>query len=266
MTVAKRNKETSDLTKSPYLQYKNAGNLGDLLKHQGLLLLVERMIERVDPPKIAYVESHAGAGYFWITKQRISQIAKDKRRLSPDSMHWELFDRYNPRTSEGIYLGSFALVFRRLADWQRSGAQREVRGCLWENHPIALEQISKFRSELIPASVNCEGPQGDSATPDKLIEKCRELTRQGFQVLWFSDPYFGHFKDADRVWWRLLSELRDMPGMIFGYVGGNSTTQGSRKFDFRKVIGAPKDPWRQAEENICSYGLFLTESAKALVA
>lgn len=252
------------LTESPYLQFKNAGNLGDLLKHQGLLLLVDRILER-GSPRIAYLESHAGAGYFQITEQRISQIAKDKVQLSPDPMYWQLFDRYNPRIRQGIYLGSFALVFHRLADWQCLGAQREVWGCLWENHPIALEQISKFRSELIPASVSCEGPQGDCATPDKVIEQCRELARQGFQVLWFCDPYFGQFKEADRVWWKLWSELRDMPGMIFGYVGGNSTMRGSRKFDFRKVIGTPSDPWRQAEGNTCAYGLFLTEAANRLV-
>jgi hypothetical protein len=241
------------------------GNLGDLLKHQGLLLLVERVIERVDPPKIAYVESHAGAGSFQITKQRISQIAKDKRRLSPDPTRWQSFDRYNGRIQEGIYLGSFALVLHRLADWQRLDAQREVRGCLWENHPTAIERINELQSELIPTSVSCEGPRGDCSTPDKIIERCRELSRQGFQVFWFCDPYFGQFKDADRVWWKLLSELRDMPGMIFGYVRGNSRMRGSLKFDFRKVIGAPDDPWRQKEENVRAYGLFLTEAAKTLV-
>ena len=56
-----------------------------------------------------------------------------------------------------------------------------------------------------------------------------------------------------------------MSGMIFGYVGGNSTMRGSRKFDFRKVIGAPNGPWRLAEENTCAYGLFLTEAANCLV-
>ncbi len=259
------NKRVSIPCQSSYLQDRNAGNLGDLLKHQGLLLLAERVIERSGHPKIAYVESHAGAGYFRITKQRISQIAKDKLRISPAPLRWKLFDRYEVRIHEGIYLGSFALVLHRLADWQRSDAQREVRGCLWENHPTALERINEFRSELIPTSINCEGPQGDCSTPDKIIARCREQSRQGFQVLWFCDPYFGQFKEADRVWWKLLSELRDMPGMIFGYVGGNSTMRGSRKFDFRKVIGAPNGPWRQAEENTCAYGLFLTETANRLV-
>ncbi|MDP3722639.1 MAG: hypothetical protein Q8R91_03980 [Candidatus Omnitrophota bacterium] len=228
-------------------------------------MLVECILERIGHSKIAYVESHAGAGYFRITKQRISQVAKDKVRLSPDPLLWQFFDRYNGRIQEGIYLGSFVLVLHRLADWQRSDAQREVRGCLWENHTTALERINEFRSELIPASVSCEGPQGDCATPDKIIEQCRELSRQGFYVLWFCDPYFGQFKEADRVWWKLLSELRDMPGMIFGYVRGNSRMRGSRKFDFRKVIGAPNGPWRQAEENIRAYGLFLTEAANRLV-
>lgn len=258
--------EILGLPKAPYLQDRNAGNLGDVLKHQGLLLLMERILERTSPQKIAYVESHAGAGYFRIAKQRIRQIAKDKIRISQDPTQWKLFDQYNARIREGIYLGSFALVLHRLAEWQRADARREVRAYLWESHPIALDRINAFRSELIPASVSCEGPRGDCATPDEVIEMCRELSRQGFQVLWFCDPYFGQSKEADRVWWKLLSELRDMPGMIFGYVRGNSRMRGSLKFDFRKVIGAPDDPWRRKEENVRAYGLFLTEAAKALVA
>lgn len=214
---------------------------------------------------MAYVESHAGAGYFRIAKQRIPQIPKDKVRISPDPLSWELFDRYNARVREGIYLGSFALVLHRLADWQHLDAQREVRGCLWEDHPTAVARIREFRFQLIPASIACEGPSGEPSTPDRIIESVREFSRQNFSVFWLCDPYFGKCKEEDKGWWRLLAELQDTYGMIFGYVGGNSKMRGSEKFDFQGVIGAPVRPWRQAEENTCAYGLFLTKAAKLLV-
>ncbi|MEK6733336.1 MAG: hypothetical protein AABY55_06880 [Candidatus Omnitrophota bacterium] len=48
----------------PYLQDKNAGNLGDYLKHFYLLELIERIIKENPAASIAYIDSHAGAGKY----------------------------------------------------------------------------------------------------------------------------------------------------------------------------------------------------------
>lgn len=247
-------------------QDKNAGNLGDLLKHYWLLTLIERVIRVSKPRKVAYLESHAGAGWFQLSEPRIRKLAEQKLRVCPHSEHWKVFDRYNARIREGVYLGSFALALHRLDDWKCEAPERELKVVLWESDQEAVSRIKKHWSELIPDTLLGVTLREEESTPELVTQKALGLREKGFKVIWFCDPYWGKSKGEDRVWWALLDkQLSDTFGIIFACVGGNSAKRGSAKFDFIKTIGARDRPWRPTEENVRAYGLYLTKAAQELL-
>lgn len=253
-------------------QDKNAGNLGDLLKHFWLLQLIERVLKQQNPGRIAYLESHAGAGRYELDKQRIRELVRRKRIVCGDDASWEMFDRYNPQLIGGVYFGSFVLALRRLADWRDEippGGlpERRVRVVLWECDPDAAQRIESLRCESMLKRPGSMTLRRGKCTPRRFADQVKHLTEDGYHVIWLCDPYWGKTKREDRVWWCLLqnSEVQKTSGMIFAYVRGNSRLRGPEKFDFPKTIWAPSAPCPHREEGICAYGLYLTEAARELL-
>ncbi|MBI4678099.1 MAG: DUF2442 domain-containing protein [Elusimicrobia bacterium] len=243
----------------PYVQDKNAGNLGDLLKHYWLLRIVERVLETQKPQRVAYLESHAGAGLFQLDGARVSRLEKERSAVCPSVEAWGLFDRLNPGIENGEYLGSFALALRLLAEYSRSARGATVRGVLYENHPEAIARIEAHWQRLFPLGMVVDMRKAASSA-DSFLKGIRACVEDGFSVFWLCDPFWGKSKDDDMRWWRLLEDVPQTYGILFAYVGGDSTKTGMGKLDFQKTIHAPCQPWRQAPDNIRAYGLYCTHA------
>ncbi len=66
------------LPDADHIQDRNAGNLGDLLKHFYLIQSIAGLLDSKAPSKVAYLESHAGAGDYHIGEIRIREIERNK--------------------------------------------------------------------------------------------------------------------------------------------------------------------------------------------
>ncbi len=135
---------------SQHLQDKNAGNIGDLLKHFRLLELVRKVLAANSWSKVAYLESHAGAGWYQIDEARKRAIARGKEGICVNAMAWEDFERLNPRIRDGIYLGSFPLALKLLAEWKQKEATRFIRALLWEKDPAVHTENSRALQGIVP--------------------------------------------------------------------------------------------------------------------
>ncbi len=106
-----------------------------------------------------------------------------------------------------------------------------------------------------------------SCSPTEIAQVIDDLSRSGWTIVWLCDPYFGRFRDQDRAWFELLStkQAAAAVGILFAVVGGNSRLNGRDKFSYVRSLGAPGEPTVQVDDNIRSYGLFLTASARNFV-
>lgn len=253
---------------SGYTQDKNAGNLGDVLKHFWLLHLLDALLAGNRTKGLAYLESHAGAGYFRMLPKHIRALNRNRGKVAVDSAQWLLFDRLNDQIVAGVYKGSFPLVLRRIAESYSHHAPAQVRIALWENHPMALRRIDEHWEELVPKALGlfpADCIRRTSSSPEEFVQAARLMTRDDRKVAWLCDPFWGKDRERDRPWWKLLADLASTFGILFAYVGGNSRKHGRDKFDFEAGIGAPSIPDLIAVENTCAYGLYLTRGAKALL-
>jgi hypothetical protein len=240
-------------------QDKNAGNLGDLLKHFWLLELVAKILKK-KPRKIAYIESHAGGGIYWLTQTRIKEIARNRHRIHPDSRRWQTFDRLQSRLKEGRYIGSFALVFNFLKEFPGI----KVAGKLWEYETEANARIWDNLPILIPIDRKDIAIRKKKSHPQGVARICRRFLKQGYIVIWLCDPFWGGDKDQDRAWANLLN-IEGTYGILFAYCAGNSRKQGAAKFDYPRVTGLDRPPDRRIDDNIRSYALYFTPVARAFL-
>lgn len=212
------------------------------------------------PQKIAYLESHAGAGIYQITNSRIKGIGRYRPKIDPDPKRWQDFDRLQSRLSQGYYLGSFSLVFNLL---KKMSAQ-PVRGKLWEKEDEANQSIWQNRDTLIPFDQSSIIVRKKESNPKSFRRACQQFTKEGYSVIWLCDPFWGRHKAEDRAWMDLLS-LEDTYGMIFAYCAGDSRKRGSAKFDYAKVTGLDRPPDRRIDDGIRSYALYFTPVVQSLL-
>lgn len=248
-------------TIAPHLQEKNAGNLGDLLKHYWLIELTRNILLRRSPSRIAYVESHAGSGSYNLTPRRVVEIARDKKRACFDGVEWGLFDRLNPRIDQHLYGGSFVLALRLLGLWKVFHREFTFRALLWEKdhtlHPRIRNSCLRFLPpDLISVRSECSAPE--------FISAAKYYIREGWTVLWLSDPYWGNSRKHDQQWFQLLDDKCGY-GVLFTFLGGDSHRRGEEIFDYVKALQARRVPDKRADKGIRSYGLYLTTEAHQLL-
>jgi len=241
------------------IQDKNAGNLGDLLKHFWLLELVTKVL-KTKPQKVAYIESHAGAGIYQIAKTRIKEIGRNRSKIDPDPKRWQDFDRLQSRLSRGYYLGSFALVFNLL----KKMSDQPVRGKLWEKDDEANQRIWQNRDTLIPFERSSIVVRKKESNPMSFRRACQRFTKEGYSVIWLCDPFWGRHKVEDRAWTGLLN-LKDTYGLIFACCAGDSRKRGPAKFDYAKVTGLDSPPDHRIDDRIRSYALYFTPAVRSLL-
>lgn len=247
---------------SDYLQDKNAGNAGDLLKHFWLLRLIQKVVTTKQLSKVAYLESHAGAGRYKLDGSRLHAIDRYKKRIHLNAEDWATFDRLNHHIQDGVYLGSFVLALQLLAEWKENQTRRVVRALLWENEFQIRNRIRDCLLELPQGAANvCLDSE---CSPETFIKNVATLTAQGYTVIWLCDPFWGSSKADDTRWFQLLNGAEGY-GILFAYVGGNSRLSGPDKFDYMKGIGAPAPPPFRFDDNIRSYALYCTTSTERIL-
>lgn len=240
-------------------QDKNAGNIGDLLKHFWLLELLSK-VTRKSPRKIAYLESHAGAGLYYINQSRIRSITRNRQRVCHDVKRWEVFDNLQADLGRGLYRGSFTQVFGLLR--QISGLT--VKGKLWEKDDEANRRIWKNRDTLIPFDRSDVIVRKKESNPKSFARSCRRFQKDGYTVIWLCDPFWGSNKAHDRGWTELIS-LDGTYGVLFAYCAGNSQKRGTAKFDYAKVTGLDRTTDRRIDDGIRSYALYFTPTSRSLL-
>ncbi|MGD0693569.1 MAG: hypothetical protein ABSB82_01815 [Terriglobia bacterium] len=256
---------------SQHSQDKNAGNIGDLLKHFRLLELIGKVVETNSSSKVAYLESHAGAGWYPIDdpndplpiaeQKRIRAIGRDKKRVCADAKAWADFDRVNPRIHDGIYLGSFPMALKLLAEWKQAKVGRLIKALLWEKDSAVRARIQERCDELFPSSLDSLCVNFECSPPD-FTKAIASLEKDGWTVIWLCDPYWGDSKDRDKEWFRLLDVQSGGHGLLFACVGGDSRFIGPDKFDYVKTLGAPGPPDFRIDDNVRSYGLYLSKEPR----
>lgn len=245
-------------TTAPHLQQKNAGNLSDLLKHFWLIELIRKVLSTHRPPKVAYLESHAGAGRYELTAKQLRAIPRLKKKVCPDEAKWTLFDVLNPRIECGLYEGSFVLALRLLGLWKALHPECAIQATLWEKDQVVRTRIQNQFAKLFPANIDSKSISlRGECSPLEFIDTAKDLLADGWTVVWLCDPYWGNTKEQDRQWFQLLNAQCGY-GLLFTCVGGNALRHGSDKFDFEKTLGAPRAPAPKlrADGNVSSYGLY----------
>jgi hypothetical protein len=227
--------------------------------------LLEKLLDSGEPPAIAYIESHAGAGLFHLDRQRQRHLEEDRKQVEPDEKRWKTFDTYNRRIRDGIYYGSFALALKYLAASRASNPQRTISSQLWEKDPSAIDRIRRNYADLIPGGLDGVELLHRECSPELFIASVVSCRERGQTVVWLCDPFFGNEKKLDRQWFALLEVLSNTFGILFSVVGGNSHKEGRDKFNYQEVLGAPRPPDESKHSNVRSYGLYFTETAAKLL-
>lgn len=178
-------------------------------------------------------------------------------------------DRINSKIDEGKYVGSAGLALDLLTAWKQNGDDRSLNVVLWEKDEAVRKRIEHYIGErrIAPHLESCV-LEGESS-PSVFEKAIADLSGDGWTLIWLCDPYFGESKSRDREWFQLLrmtsrAQGRSSFGLVFAFVGGNSNLRGPEKFDYARTIGAPSAPLHRIDENVRSYGLYFTDSAKRL--
>jgi len=242
---------------SQHLQDKNAGNIGDLLKHLRLLELVRNVLAMNSSSKVAYLESHAGAGRYDLDQKRIRSIARGRKRVCADPAAWEDFDHANPHVQDGVYLGSFPMALKLMGEWKCKVAGRLIKALLWEKESAVRMKIQERCKELFPSSLDSLCLHSE-CSPGDFLGAVAGLRGEGWTIIWLSDPYWGDSKDRDKEWFQVLDPQGGSYGLLFACVGGISKFTGPDKFDYVKTLGAPGPPRFRIADNVRSYGLYVS--------
>lgn len=266
-----------------YVQDKNAGNSGDLLKHFWLLKLIDSIVSKLKPNKVAYLESHAGAGYFVLDKKKVRQLYRDREKMDEvvglNSQSWQRFNRFNADVEKGVYLGSWPLALRCFSEHMNQNSNFQIKVHLWECDSKAKERIRENLDYLVPKILLKDVQFYETfSKPEVFIRVVKGYADRGFKVVWLCDPYWGQpsskskpGKDVDGMWWNLLEHLQGTYGIVFAFIGGNSNKEGIDKFDFKSIQAPCLRPERKfwicngGQDGVRAYGLFLTDAVKKLL-
>jgi len=184
---------------SQYLQDKNAGNLGDYLKHFLLLKLISGIIKKYPNSSIAYVESHAGAGCYKLQDIHFRNRNKYRDIVCDNHAEWATFDRLNSAIDKNrLYYGSFVLAGKLLIE------NKDIKSklVLYEKELEVYERMISSKDSLL---LNCDvKPFKEISSPHSIRNKIVELKNSGFNiVICLVDPYFKHGKE-DKAWCEML--------------------------------------------------------------
>ncbi len=186
-----------------YLQDKNAGNLGDYLKHFLLIKLIERLKKAYPCSSITYIESHAGAGIYELQEEHWKNRNKYREVVCSDSEQWDTFGRLNSRTEKDKeYYGSFILAGKLLLE-NKDLISKTILYEHEDNNKEVFERTVTATNllllELKPELLNIE------STPRTIREKIKEAKSLGAEiVVCLIDPYFKDGK-KDSMWCETLS-------------------------------------------------------------
>lgn len=224
-----------NIINSKYLQDKNAGNLGDILKHFYLLELFQQITKTYAQDSVAYIDSHAGAGLYKLDDARKTKIGQYKSLVCSDMGKWRLFDTLNP-VKNYQYFGSWVLAAKYL-----DRVEAQCRILIYEHDAHAVNRIEEvlsthnFRTpiQLTPRKIS----------PTEIKEAISGLKKEGFRTIaLLVDPFFKDGKE-DSVWVEMLKENEEGLFVIM--------------FDFARASG--KDPngnlkcrWH-ADQHLISY-------------
>jgi hypothetical protein len=111
---------------------------------------------------------------------------------------WEDFERVNPRIQDGIYLGSFPVALKILAEWKQKEEGRVVNELLWEKDPAVRARIQERCKQLFPPSLDGLCLNSECFLPD-FTKAIGSLSKEGWTVIWLCDPFWGDSKDRDKV-------------------------------------------------------------------
>lgn len=221
--------------KDDYLQDRNAGNLGDYLKHFCLIKLVTRLLKKYSEQPIAYIDTHAGAGVYGLLDTHWKHANDYKRRIYKDPTQWRTFDKLNPYIKNRLYFGSFALVGSLLFENRKTRSKI----VLYENNLDTFDRIEFFEPAFFP---NCHIELlAETSDPTRIRTKIKQLQKNFEIIVCFIDPYFKN-GEKDKIWCQMLSY--DKPGcyilMFDAARGRGKNDEGDIKF----VWHCPKDPIR----------------------
>ena len=176
------------------MQDKNAGNLGDILKHFYLLKLLKRVSGRHN--HIAYIDSHAGAGVYYLDKTRVDKIQKFKKKVYPDKKAWKPFEKLNPLVNNEYY-GSWVLAAKYLTSL-RIGKKIILFDC--NREVVRRIQVSiRGLSLKIPIRLTMK-----KVSPKDIKGLVKRLKREGFDaVVVLIDPFWKKGKE-DFPWTEML--------------------------------------------------------------
>jgi hypothetical protein len=247
------------------LQDRNAGNLGDLIKHYWLLKLVNKLVGSTRPGKVAYLESHSGSGRYLIGLGRGKRVFRQRGLVSGIRGSWDLLDKFNDKIKQGIYYGSFPMVLRMLSGYSSANSPVCAASFMWEKDPVAVGRIREYWNELVPVNMRKTTKLfARPSDPGAFIAKIRELQDAGYTPVWLCDPFWGFSTGGDKVWWRLLRELPDTFGIIFSY---SAEVFPGKSGEFASIIRstrAPEPPFKTISEKV-TFGIHLTKAAKNIL-
>jgi len=188
------------MTTVQYLQDKNAGNLGDYIKHLYLIKLVDNIIAKNPTFSIAYIESHAGAGKYVLQESHWKNRYKYKKLICDDQAQWQRFNLLNPYIEEEkTYLGSFILAGKILKE-----KKIKSKIILYEKDKDAFERMISSTNEILPTLDVDFNRKPTGSTPHIIESKIRHLESDFDIVICLVDPYWKNGKE-DSVWCDLLN-------------------------------------------------------------
>ena len=235
-----------------YLQDKNAGNLGDYLKHFWLLKLIENLRKKYSASSIAYIESHAGAGKYILQDSNRRNCDKYRKLICENKNQWKKFDSLNPYLDKKIYFGSFVLAGKMLA-----GIGNKAKMVLYEKNDNAFQRMRTSIHETVPYFNVNDNEKSTESTPDNIKNRIKQLKSEFDIVICLIDPYWQD-GTQDKVWCNILS--LDIPNcyiLVFDTARGRGKdSSGNIKF----VLHCPSDKCiRSVEDGIKKYAIFGNE-------
>lgn len=235
--------------KNNHLQNKNAGNLGDYLKHFWLIRLIESLLKKYPNSNIAYVESHAGAGLYAPLNTHLEHSASYKLSICENQTQWNLFNKLNPFINHGLYFGSFALIGKLFSEHVR----QKSKIILYEKDPDVFKRTKLFANSLLS---NCELElHMEESNPTSIKEDIKKLQDSAFDiVVCFIDPYFKIGKE-DKKWCEML--FWNKPN-CFILVFDAATGRGKDEDDSIKFVWhcLKKEPIQYVNKGIKGYAMF----------